>query len=826
LKALDCRGWYEICIVSFIIMTWLNELLADLRYGLNRLRREPGFTLAVLLALALGIGANTAIFTVARAALLKPLPYPNADRIMMVWESVPERGWDQFPVSVPDFLDWRRDANLFATIAGFNEGGFNLRTGEGAERIDAIQVTDGFFDVIGIRPRIGRPILPEDTKDDGAAVAILTDSLWKRSFGADPNVIGRKIALDGKPFTVIGVMPADFLRLTGKEQLYTPLVFSPEQRANRGSHSFLAVGRLKPGVAVETARVQIVGIGKRIAKDFPNTGFGTSLVPFAEQTVQEIKPLLLILWGTVGVVLLIACANVANLLLARGQTRRREFAIRTAIGARRGRILRQLLAESTLLSVCGGALGLLPALWGADLLTRTGIEDFPKLQDVQPDLTVIMFAIGISLLTGLLFGIIPALNLARIEVGEALKNLNAAFASGSVRHKARSVFIVAEVALSLVLLVGAGLLLRSLMHLRLTGPGFQPDSVLTMRLTLGDDKYNSAEPMASFIDRYLQDAKALPGVQFAAAGNTVPLMSDLNISGVQIENMPRDPNHGPAAARLKASPDYFRALGIPVKRGRAFSDADRRGATPVVIINETFARRYYNGEDPIGKRMRLGSRGKREFPWMTVVGVVGDVRASRMTAKVGATFYMPIAQEPESSLALVVRTAIPPEQLAEPMRKMVLSLDPDEPVYGVQTMTQVVATSIASERVATILVTGFASLAMMLALMGIYSVVSYSVASRTRDIGIRMALGAQASDVLSLLMKQALSLVGIGIAIGIAGAYGVSQALTSLLHGVSPTDPATFAGTLVLMAITATVASLIPARRALRLDPIRALRQE
>jgi putative ABC transport system permease protein len=810
-------------------MTWLNELLADLRYGLNRLHREPGFTLAVVMALALGIGANTAIFTVARAALLKPLPYPNSDRIMMVWESVQERGWDQFPVSVPDFLDWRRDANLFATIAGFNEGGFNLRTGEGAERIDAIQVTDGFFDVIGIRPRIGRPILSEDTKDDGAAVAILTDSLWKRSFGADPNVIGRKIALDGKPFTVIGVMPADFQRLTGKEQLYTPLVFSSEQRANRGSHSFLAVGRLKPGVAVEAARVQIAGIGKRIANDFPNTnrGFGASLVPFAEQTVQEIKPLLLILWGTVGVVLLIACANVANLLLARGQTRRREFAIRTAIGARRGRILRQLLAESTLLSACGGALGLLPALWGADLLARTGIEDFPTLQDVQPDLTVVLFALGISLLTGVLFGIIPALSLARIEVSEALKNLNAATASGSLRHhKARSMFIVAEVALSLVLLVGAGLLLRSLMHLRFTGPGFQPDSVLTMSLALGDDKYDSPERMASFIDRYLQEAQALPGVQFAAAGNTVPLMSNLNISGVQIENMPRDPNHGPAAARLKASPDYFRALGIPVKRGRAFSDADRKGATPVVIINETFARRYYNGEDPIGKRMRLGSRGKREFQWMTVVGVVGDVRASRMTAKVGATFYMPIAQEPESSLALVVRTTIPPEQLAEPMRKMVLSLDADEPVYGVQTMTRVVATSIASERVATILVTGFASLAMMLALMGIYSVVSYSVASRTRDIGIRMALGAQASDVLSLLMKQALALVGIGMAIGIAGAYGISQALTSLLHGVSPTDPATFAGTLVLMAITATLASFIPARRALRLDPIRALRQE
>ncbi|HEV3199863.1 MAG TPA: ABC transporter permease [Bryobacteraceae bacterium] len=809
-------------------MTWLNELLADLRYGLHGLRKEPGFTLAVLMALALGIGANTAIFTVARVALLKPLPYPDSDQIMMVWESVRERGWDQFPVSVPDFLDWRRDANLFATIAGFTEGGFNLRTGEGAERIDAVQVTDGFFDVIGIRPRIGRPILPEDTKDDGRAVAILTDSLWKRSFGADPNAIGHKIALDGKPFTIIGVMPVDFQRLTGKEQIYTPLVFSPEQRANRGSHSFLAVGRLKPGVVVEAARVQIGGIAQRIANDSPNTnrGFSVSLVPFAEQAVQEIKPLVLILWGTVGVVLLIACANVANLLLARGQIRRREFAIRTAIGARRGRILRQLLAESTLLSVLGGALGLLPALWGTDLLTRTGIEDFPTLQDVKPDLTVALFALGISLLTGVLFGIIPALNLARIEVGEALKNLNAATAGGSLRHKARSLFIVAEVALSLVLLVGAGLLLRSLIHLRFTGPGFQPDSVLTMSLTLGDDKYDRAERMASFIDRYLQEARALPGVQFAAAGNTVPLMSNLNISGVQIENMPRDPKDGAAAARMKASPDYFRALGIPIKRGRAFSDTDRRGAQPVVVINETFARRYFNGQDPIGKRMRLGSRAMREIPWMTVVGVVGDVRASRMTAKVGATFYMPIAQEPESSLALVVRTTIPPEQIAEPMRKLVLGLDPDEPVYGVQTMNQVVATSIASERVATILVTGFASLAVMLALMGIYSVVSYSVVSRTREIGIRMALGAQASDVMSVLIKQALALVGIGIAIGIAGAYGISRALTSLLHGVSPTDPATFAVTLALMAIAATLASFIPARRALRLDPTRALRQD
>jgi putative ABC transport system permease protein len=579
---------------------------------------------------------------------------------------------------------------------------------------------------------------------------------------------------------------------------------------------------------VEAARAQIAAIGQRIASDFPNTnrGFDAYLVPFAEQAVQEIKPLVLILWGTVGVVLLIACANVANLLLARGETRRREFAIRTAIGAQRGRILRQLLAESTLLSVCGGALGILPALWGADLLTKAGIEDFPTLQDVMPDAPVALFALGISLLTGVLFGIIPALNLAQIEVGEALKNLNAATASGWRRHKARSVFIIAEVALSLVLLVGAGLLLRSLIHLRFTDPGFQPDSVLTMTLALSQDKYAGASRMTSFVDRYLEGARSLPGVQFAAAGDTVPLTSDSNISGVQIENVPRDPKNGAAAARFKASPDYFRALGIPIKRGRAFSDADRGGAVPVVIISETFARRYFNGQDPIGKRMRLGSRGNREAPWMTVVGIAGDVRASRMIAKVGASFYLPIAQDPASSLALVVHTTIPPEKLAEPMRKMILSLDPDLPVYGVRTMAQVVAASIASERVATILVTGFASLALMLALMGIYSVVSYSVVSRTRDIGIRMALGAQASDVLSLLMKQALALVGIGIAIGIAGAYAISQALTSLLHGVRPTDPATFAGTLVLMAITAMLASFIPARRALRLDPISALRQE
>ncbi|HLK64002.1 MAG TPA: ABC transporter permease [Bryobacteraceae bacterium] len=809
-------------------MTWLNELFADLRYGLKRLLRETGFTLAVLLTLALGIGANTAIFTVARASLLKPLPYPNASRIMMIWEAVQARGWDQFPASVPDLLDWRRDATSFAVIAGFTESGFNLRTGEGAERIDAVQVTDGFFDVIGIQPRIGRPILPEDTKDDGAPVAILTDALWKRSLGADPNVIGRKIALDGRPFTVIGVMPADFLRLGGKEQIYTPLAFSAEQRANRGSHFMMAVGRLKPGIGLQAAQVQMSAIAQRIASDYSSTnrGFSVSLVPFAEQSVQEIKPLVLILWGTVGVVLLIACANVASLLLARGQIRRREFAIRMAIGASRGRILRQLLVESTLLSVCGGALGLLPAMWGADLLSRAGIEDFPSLSEVKPDLTVLLFALAVSLVTGVLFGIVPALNLARVQVGETLKNLSAAKAGGAHRVGARSLFIVGEVALSLVLLVGAGLLLRSLIHLRFADPGFQPDSVLTMRLTMGSDKYDSAARMNSFIDRYLQEARSLPGVQLAAVGNTVPLMSNLNINGVQIENMPRDPNNGPAAARWKASPDYFRALGIPIKRGRAFSDADRAGSLPVVIVNETFAHRYLNGDDPIGKRIRLGGRGQGTRPWMTVVGVAGDVRASRMTAKFGAAFYMPIAQEPESSLALVVRTGVPPEQLAEPMRKMVLGLDPDEPVYSVETMTQVVSTSIASERVATILVTGFASLAVMLALMGIYSVVSYSVVSRTRDIGIRMALGAPASEVLLVLLRQTLTMVGAGMAIGMAAAYAISRELISLLHGVSPTDPSTFAGMLSLMAITAALASFVPARRALRLDPIKAIRQD
>jgi len=535
--------------------------------------------------------------------------------------------------------------------------------------------------------------------------------------------------------------------------------------------------------------------------------------------------LVLILWGTVGMVLLIACANVANLLLVRGHARRRELAIRTAIGAGRGRLIRQLLAESTLLALCGGMIGLLPALWGADLLTRTGIEDFPTIQDVKPDLTIALFALGISLLTGILFGIIPALNLSRIDVGEALKNLNAAVTSGWRRHKARSAFIVAEVALSLMLVVGAGLLLRSLMHLRFTGPGFQPESVLTMRLSLDDHKYDSAQRITSFVDRYLEEARVLPGVQYAAAGNTVPLMSDLNISAFEIENVPKDPNNGPAAARLIASPDYFRALGIPVKLGRAFSEADQKSSVPVAIINETLARQFFRDSDPIGKHFRFSSR-TAGVPWITIVGVVGDVRATRMAARFSSSIYLPIAQHPESALSLVVRTSIPPEQLAEPMRKLVLSLDPDEPVFGVQTMNQVVATSIASERVATILVTGFASLAVMLALMGIYSVVSYSVVSRTKDIGIRMALGAQSFDVLAVLMKQALALVGAGILIGIAGAYGLSRLLTSLLHGISPTDAPTFFGTLALMLFTATLASFIPARRALRLDPLKALRQD
>lgn len=807
------------------IMTWLNELCTDLAHGFSRLRRESGFTVAVLLALALGIGANTAIFTVARAALLKPVPYPGGDRIMMIWESVRERGWDQFPVSAPDFLDWRRDANQFTQIAGFADAGFNLQTvGGGAERIDGMHVTDRFFDVLGIMPRIGRPILPGDVEGDGTDVAILTDSLWKRTFNADPAVLGRKLVLDGKPFTVIGVMPAHFEGLNGNPQIYTPFAFSKEQRANRGFHWFLAVGRLKPGAALETARTQMDGIAQRISSDFPNTnrGFGISLIPAAEQAVEEIKPLVLILWGTVGVVLLIACANVANLLLARGHARRREFAIRTASGAGRGRILRQLLAESTLLSLCGGALGLLPAWWGADLLTKAGIEGFPKLQDLRPDATMALFALGISLVTGVLFGIVPALNLAGVEVGEALKNLNPAAAAGSLRHKARSVFIVAEVALSLVLLVGAGLLLRSLMHLSFADPGFQPDSVLTMSLALGDDAYKSAASRTSFIDRYIQEAKVLPGVQFAAVGSGVPLMESSSVAGIQIEGVPRDPKNGPSAAAMKASPDYFHALGIPVKQGRAFSDSDRVGTLPVAVVNETFVRRYLNGENPIGKRFRSASR--RE--WMTIVGVVGDVRAARMTPKVGATFYEAIAQNPDSSLVLTVKTAIPPEKLSEPIRRLVLRLDPGEPVYGVQTMAQLMATSMASERVATILVTGFASLAVLLALMGIYSVVSYSVVSTTRDLAIRMALGAQASDVLYSVMKQALVLVAIGVGIGIAGAYGVSQALTTLLHGVSPTDPATFTGTLALMVITATLATFVPARRVLRLDPIVALRQE
>ena len=803
----------------------MNTLLQDIRYGLRMLLKYKGFTAVAVIALGLGIGANTAIFSLVNGVLLRPLPFPNAERIVYFEGSNPSAGINESNISFLDFTDWSQQTDLFASTAAYWTASANLGAdGAEPERVPRAGVTSGFFSVLGVQPFLGRTFVPEDDKPGTISVAIISHGLWKRRFGSDPAIVGKQVQISSRPITVVGVMPPGFEYPEQTQVWVTSAVnVSEEPRDNR---SWSAIGRLNPGVDLKRAQTQISAINARLDKQFheTNKGWDAKLWILHERLVREVKPSLLALLGAVGLVLLIACANVANLLLARSAARQKEIAIRAAMGASRGRVLRQMLTESILLSVIGGIAGLLLSYWLTEVLMSIIPEGAPRPEHVGIDYRVLTFALGVSALTGILFGIVPALQASKLDVTSALKE-GGRGAEGHRRTSARSLLLVGEVALSLMLLVGAGLLIKSFVRLQEIRPGFNPHNVLIANLALPGAKYKDQQ-FVEFFRQLTERLEAVPGVQ--AVGGSVNL--PLNASGYMIgrgfipEGRPLTVDENKDAMFSTITGNYFRALQIPLLSGRLFEPRDNVDGAKVVIINETAAKRYFGSPAAaIGKRLSIWHDEKflRE-----IVGVVGDTKTGSLIGEDGAQIYVPHAQDAQwNFMGLVIRTAGDPAAFAPTLRREVQALDKDQPIYSVRTMDDVVMNSLGTRRVSMQLFTVFACAALLLAAVGIYGVMAYSVTQRTQEIGLRMALGAQKSDVLGLVIRQGMTLTVIGVIVGLAGALALTRIIGNLLYGVTATDPATFVAIPFLLLFVALLACYLPARRAARLDPTRALAQ-
>ena len=806
----------------------MNTLLQDIRYGIRMLLKNKSFTAVALIALALGIGANTAIFSLVNGVLLRPLPFPNADRIISFGGRNPTQGITDSNISYLDFTDWSQQTDLFASSAAYWTGNANLG-GDGAEpeRVPRAGVTIGFFSVLGVQPVLGRAFVPEDDKPASfgggrGTVAIISHGLWKRRFGSDPAIVGKQVQMSARSLTVIGVMPPGF-EYPEQTQVWVPSAvnLSEEPRENR---SWSAIARLNAGIDLKQAQTRLSAINAGLAKQFheTNKGWDVSLSTLHERLVREVKPSLLALLGAVGFVLLIACANVANLLLARSAARQKEIAIRAAMGASRTRVLRQMLTESVLLSAMGGAAGLLLSLWLTDLLTAILPEGAPRLDQVGIDYRVLTFAFGVSALAGILFGLVPALQASKLDVNRALKE-GGRSGEAHRRTSARSLLLIGEVALSLMLLVGAGLLIKSFLRLQEVRPGFTAQNVLIANLALPYPKYDYPQ-FVEFFRQLKERLEVVPGIEAVGGAINLPL----NASGYGIgrsfipEGRPLTVDESFDAMYSTITGDYFRALQIPLLAGRLFESRDNAEAPKVVVINETLAKRHFgSAAEAIGRRLTIW----RDEKFMReIVGVVGDTKTNSLTAEGGRQVYVPHAQDTQwNFMALVIRTASDPAAFAATLRREVQVLDKDQPVYNVRTMEEVLATSLGTRRVAVQLFTVFAAAALLLSALGFYGVMAYSVTQRTQEIGIRMALGAQTGDVLRMIVRQGMMLALVGIALGFAAALGVTRLLASLLFGVEATDPATFAAISLLLAIVALLACYLPARRAAKLDPMIAL---
>ncbi len=807
----------------------METVLKDLRIAIRGLVRTPALTAAALVALALGIGANTAIFSVVDGVLLRPLPYPRAGRLTLLIDSNPTAGFPRFAASPPNFADWRAQTHSFTDLAAFTGTNLSLTApGVEPERIQGARVSAGFFAVMGVPPALGRAFRAQEDRPGAGDVVVLSRRLWQRRFGADPGVVGRRVTLDGTPHTVVGVAPEGFYFPSRDTEAWVPLALENDPK-QRGAHYLGVIGRLADGVTLEQAQAEMSAIARRLEQQYPDndTGWGVNLLLLRDRVVEDVRPALLVLMVTVGVVLLIACANVANLLLARMAAREREIAIRGALGAARWRLVRQFLAESLVLALAGGLVGLGLGVAGTRALVAMSADAIPRASEIGLDWTVLGFTLALALATGLVFGLLPALHASKGDLQGALREGGRGQSAGGRARLVRDALVLVEVAAALVLLVVAGLLIRTFVGLQGVSPGFDPSGVMTLRLSLPESTYPDDASQAAFYERLSERLRAIPGVEASGTGFPLPLGGSSYVLSFAVEGRPAPaPNQSPKSWMRFVTPGYLQALGIPLVRGRGLAVSDRAGVPRVAVVSRTFAATNFPGEDPIGHRITFGDPTDPDAEWVEIVGVVGSVRDQSLAEEPNGETYLSAFQTPLDVATVVARTAGDPAALAPALRAAVHDVDPNLPVYRVETMEAVVADSLADRRFNAMLLALFAGLALVLASVGVYGVISYSVSQRTSEMGLRLALGAERREVTAMVVRQGMARVGIGVAVGLAGAFLAGRFLRSLVVGITVRDPLTFAAVALVLLAVALFATWLPARRATRVDPVVALRSE
>jgi len=799
----------------------MRDFIQDLRYAIRTMAKRPGFTIVAALTLALGIGANTAIFSAVNAVLLKPLPFPESEQLVDLAETFKPNNFGS--VSVPNFEDWQNQNTVFTGISAYTFAGFNLEGGDTPQRIQGMNVSANFFDVLGVKPTLGRAFLAGEDVAGNERVVILSDELWRSRFAANPNIVNQTIPLNGHTYTIVGVMPRELSSLHRGVQMWSPLVFSEKDRAARDEHKYQVIGRIKSGVTLEQASEQMDAIAARLEQQYQN-GRGVRLRQIEELWVANVRSALLMMMVAVGFVLLIACTNVANLLLARATVRRREISIRIALGAGRRRLIEQFLTEGLLLSVIGGGLGIALAWWTMGVLGKIAFPFLPRSQEIRIDSRVLLFTLGISVLTSFVFGLIPSLQAGKTDVQETLKEGGNTMSAGAVGGWLRPMLVVVEVAAAVVLLIGAGLMIRSILRIREVEPGLRSQNLLVAKISLPREKYTDAESAIRFYQQVLERVRSIPGVESVGLISHLPIAEQGYNGNITVEGKTYPPNESPLVEYRAISEDYFQTASIPLLRGRLFSKEAGDDKQPVVVINDAMAKQIWPGEDPIGKRVGEDTQA-------TVIGVVADVKNYGLLRKPAPEMYAPYTLKnfwPDMrwNMGLLVRSTLDDSSIAAAVRREVKVVDSAQPLYAVQPMKLVLEYTVRDKRLNTTLLTVFAGVSLLLALIGVYGVMSYTVAQHTREIGIRMALGAQPRAILKLIVGRGLVLVSVGAAIGVLASFGLTRFMENMLFGVTPTDPLTFAAIVALLGLVALLACLIPAQRAMRVDPIVVLRHQ